>query len=63
MQWFYPQIALFIAVLNSAVNPLAYAFFKQDIKKKIKKINLQNVLGKNPVNYRRCQLGGGGGGG
>lgn len=38
MQWFIRRIALFIVVLNSAVNPLAYAFFKQDFNNKIKKL-------------------------
>ena len=31
------KIALLLKVLNSAANPIAYAFFKKDIKKELKR--------------------------
>ena len=31
------QYKILVLVLNSAINPLAYAFFKRDIKKELKK--------------------------
>ena len=37
-------IALFTIILNSAVNPLAYAFFKRDIKKEIKKLTCRTSV-------------------
>ena len=38
------RIALFTVILNSAVNPLAYAFFKRDIKKEIKKLTCRTSV-------------------
>ena len=35
-----------LLVLNSTVNPLAYAFFKKDIKNGIKKTDLQKSFKK-----------------